>query len=496
MPRRWICRSPSAGVRWLHARAARKVGGARYLRPVVVLASVISLDGADKGTLSVNARSLEHAFGIGHTGLGLLVSVTSLAGAAFALPAGVLTDRVVRVRLLGGSILLWAVATALSATASSFTWLLVTRAALGAVTATAGPTVASLIGDAFPAPRRARLYAYILMGEYAGTGIGLVVTTALASLGSWRLAVAWPAVPALLLAGWVRRTPEPARGGRPAADDETGQGAGEADRGTGRRPSEQADGAEGRGNARRLVAAHQVAPREDAVLRRDPREMPVPSAFAYVLRIRTVAIMIVASSLGYFFFAGVRTFAVLFATRQYGISRPEASALILVAGAGGILGLYAGGQIADRLLRAGNPNGRVVVAVVSLLLSPLALAPAILTTSPFAAVPLLVLGLTAVSATNPPLDAARLDVVPSGLWGTSESARTALRTLGELTAPVLFGYLSASVFPGNGLKWTFLVCLAPLTAAGVLGLLALRTYPRDVATAAASERATGERRAA
>lgn len=486
MSPRWLRRVPSAGPRGLRDWAARRVGGAQYLMPVVLFASVVSLDGADKGTLSVNARTLENTFGIGHTAFGLLASVTALTGGAFALPAGVLTDRVTRVRLLGGSILLWAVATALSATASSFTWLVVTRAALGAVTATAGPTVASLIGDTFPVARRAQLYAYVLMGEYLGTGIGLIVTTAVASLGSWRLAVAWPAVPALVLAWSVRRLPEPARGGAvPRGTGPPREGGRRA------RPSDD-DEPTGRDKVRRLVAAHQVSPREEAVLRQDPRHMPVLRAYAYVLRIRTVVIMIVASSLGYFFFAGVRTFAVLFATRQYGISRAGASTLILVSGVGGIAGLYAGGHIADRLLRAGKANGRVLVPVASLLVSPLAIAPAILTTSPFVAVPLLLLGVTALSATNPPLDAARLDVVPSGLWGTSESARTALRTLGELAAPVLFGYLSASVFPGNGLKWTFLVCLGPVCAAGLLGLLTLRTYPCDVATATASDHAIAQ----
>lgn len=39
-----------------------------------------------------------------------------------------------------------------------------------------------------------------------------------------------------------------------------------------------------------------------------------------------------------------------------------------------------------------------------------------------------------------------------------------------------------------GLEYTFLVFLAPLVAAGLLSLAALRTYPRDVATATESAR--------
>jgi hypothetical protein len=85
--------------------------------------------------------------------------------------------------------------------------------------------------------------------------------------------------------------------------------------------------------------------------------------------------------------------------------------------------------------------------------------------------------------------------------------RTVLRSLGESAAPLLFGYVSQYVFGGpgssassgsggggqagnvTGLEYTFLVFLIPLLIAGLLSLAALRTYPRDVATASASVRA-------
>ncbi len=51
------------------------------------------------------------------------------------------------------------------------------------------------------------------------------------------------------------------------------------------------------------------------------------------------------------------------------------------------------------------------------------------------------------------------------------------------------GVVSDHVFGGgrSGLQWTFLVMLLPLAANGVLLVRALRTYPHDVATAAASQ---------
>lgn len=480
--------------------ARRKTGGEGSLRAVVMLAAVVGLDGADKGTLSVNAGSIEHAFGVGHTAIGLLASIATLTGAAFTLPVGVLTDRVVRVRLLGASIVLWSAATALSSIAPSYVWLVAARALLGAVTATAGPTVASLVGDYFPMERRARLYGYVLVGEFIGTGIGLAVTGAVTAVLSWRFAVAWPAVPALALAWSVWHAPEPARGGRsraltsPAAEQPPGT--------PGREPASPSPGepqtpapAQGSGRGayphdpQHIVRAAGTTSGGTAPDGHEsPADLPWTRVIGYILRIRTVAIMIAASTLGYFFLAGVRVFAVLFATRQYGVTRGQASALILLVGAGAVAGLAVGGRTADRLLAAGRADARVIVPVVSLLTAPLVLAPALVASSPAVAVPLLVLGTGLLAATNPPLDAARLDVVPPPLWGRAESVRTAARALGEFAAPLVIGYASTHLFTAHGLRWTLLTSLSTLVVAGLLGLVALRTYPRDVAAAVASTR--------
>ncbi len=108
-----------------------------------------------------------------------------------------------------------------------------------------------------------------------------------------------------------------------------------------------------------------------------------------------------------------------------------------------------------------------------------------------------------LGAPNPALDAARLDIMPPGLWGRAEAVRTVLRSGGEAAAPLLFGYVSQYVFGGPGavsgdggsgasagnaagLEYTFLLFLGVLLVAGLLALAGLRTYPRDVATASAS----------
>jgi hypothetical protein len=97
-----------------------------------------------------------------------------------------------------------------------------------------------------------------------------------------------------------------------------------------------------------------------------------------------------------------------------------------------------------------------------------------------------------LAAQNPPLDAARLDIMVPLLWGRAEGVRTFLRTLAQAFAPLLFGAVSDHVFGGgrSGLQWTFAIMLLPLAASAYFLFKGLRTYPRDVATAAASREGT------
>src|SRR6476620_6053843 len=178
-----------------------RLGGATRARVVVVLACVLGLSGADFATVGASATELRSGLGITNTDIGLLVAVTSLIAAVATLPFGVLADRVTRTRLLGGAVLFWAAAMIWSATASSFGELLWSRLFLGAVTAAAGPLIASLVGDYFPASERGRVYGYILAGELVGAGFGFAVTGDIAT-ASWRAAFVVLALPAVFL-GWV-----------------------------------------------------------------------------------------------------------------------------------------------------------------------------------------------------------------------------------------------------------------------------------------------------
>jgi MFS family permease len=93
-------------------------------------------------------------------------------------------------------------------------------------------------------------------------------------------------------------------------------------------------------------------------------------------------------------------------------------------------------------------------------------------------------GAAALSAPNAPLDAARLDIMPPGLWGRAESIRGVLRALAIAAAPLLFGWTADQLGGGDGIRGAFLIMLAPLACSSLVLWRATRTYPEEMATAA------------
>ncbi len=103
--------------------------------------------------------------------------------------------------------------------------------------------------------------------------------------------------------------------------------------------------------------------------------------------------------------------------------------------------------------------------------------------------PLLWLAGAALYGSNPPLDVARLDIMPHWLWGRAEGVRTLLRSVTTAIAPLLFGLISdllggshqatnASGQAANsaGISYAFLIMLIPLAAGGLILLGARQDY--------------------
>ena len=520
-----IAHGIAAGSRWtsrqIRGEVVRRAGGAARARVIVLFGLVLALNGADAATIGAVAPELQKSLGIGVGSIGLLSSVTLLVGAVATLPVGMLVDRTKRIPMLSLSIVLWSFATLLSAFAGSYSTLLLTRLLLGAVVATAGPAIASLTGDYFPARERGRIYAYILGGEIGGTAVGFIVSGNVAAAIDWRAAFVLLSIPGFFLARELYRTvPEPLRGGQshlePGAEDLVEEAARARARAASRSGSgsdwlEDGEAPQAEDLAQQAARRLGLEPDPKLVLTKDPRTLSMAEAVRYTLSIRSNVIMIISSSLGYFFFSGLTTFALLFVRGHYGADAFTGDLVLALLVMGALFGTLVSGWLGDLLLRHGKLASRVWLPAICYLGAAVLLIPGFISTHLTPALWFDVAGAALLSAANPPLDAARLDIMPAGLWGRAESIRTVVRSLAQALAPLVFGGLAALIagfyppqaLPGthtpvvssgeaHGLEITFLVLVSTLAAAGIALLRARHSYPRDVATAGASNQGTGD----
>lgn len=461
-------------VGWL----GQRFGGPARMRVILLLGMILGLSGADLGAVGAMSTILQHQFSISKSQVGILVAASQGTGAFCTLLFGWLVDRANRTRILAIAVALWGLAMAACGAMNSYPLLLAARVFLGAVAAATLPCTASLIGDFFPGAERGSIYGYVLGGELVGTGFGFILSGKLASLW-WRLGFWVLLLPAVPLAWWIYKLPEPKRGG--GSWLEPGQQEVQRDK-PGGTPAPQP--------GERLVAKKTqeagVPPRERLVRDEDPSQKSLWWAAKYVLSIPTNAVLIIGSALGYAFFADARTFGIQYAQAWFHLSHSDAVWLLLLLGVGALAGVWIGGRLGDALLAKGHLPARVWVATgffwasVGLFFVALMLHIFWLSTIFF------VCSSLSLGAVNPPLDSARLDIMHPRLWGRAESVRTILRDACEAIAPVSFGWLVAAFGGGaQGLHAGLLLMLIPLGIAGALGFITFRTYPPDAAAAAA-----------
>jgi len=499
-----------------------RVGGRARVRAVVLLASVLALSSADTGAISAIAPKLETTLHIGNVAIGLLVTVSGLTAASGMLPVGWVTDRWKRTHMVTVAIVLWGGAEVLSALSSDYLFLLIVRLALGALTAVTGPTLASLTGDLFPAKERSEIYGYILTGELIGAGFGLLVAGLFSAWFTWRVALAVLAVPSFVLAWELHKyLPEPARGGQSrlergavhiiAAEEVEAAGGVTPMDTTAGAVQDTADTAASRTIREETEVLQQVRrrhidPHEGVVLDRDPMALGWWESFRYVVAVHSNVTLIVASALGYFFFGGVETFALIYVEGHYGVGQAYATLIALGVGAAAVVGAVVGGRITDMLVARGRLSARLIVPAVAFVVAGVVFAPGVVTKMLVVSIPLFLVAGFCIAAPNPGLDAARLDIMPSRMWGRAEAVRSFLRSLLQSFAPLIFGFVS-TFFGGRqagfgasggglhghtadaaGLQPTFLIMLVALFAAAVIVWLGRGSYPTDVAAAAETER--------
>ena len=191
----------------------------------------------DRQIVSILVQPLKLALHLSDAQIGLL------QGMAFTVcyaTAGVfvarLVDRSNRVRLIAVCVAIWAISTAMCATAHSFAELLIWRAGTAISEAGLSPAALSIFSDLFVPRKVSRATSVFMLGPYIGGGIALLGGGALldwtagssplqalaaSSLAPWQLAFVVVGLPGLLLAALVVVTiREPSRRSEAGEDDD------------------------------------------------------------------------------------------------------------------------------------------------------------------------------------------------------------------------------------------------------------------------------------
>ncbi len=237
-----------------------------------------------------------------------------LSGLAFALfytflgiPIARWADRGVRRSIIALAVFTWSGMTALTGFASSFAMLLAARVGVGIGEAGCSPPAHSLLSDYVPAERRATALATYSLGIPIGSGLGYLAGGWLAQWFDWRTAFIVVGLPGLLLAGVVQLTlREPIRG---AYD-----------------------------------------PPSPTALPDAATDTSLGGVLRFMMKLRSFRHMALGAAMHSFYGYGAGAFNPAFFVRSHGLSVGEiGSWLALIGFTGGVLGVYLGGSLSDRL---------------------------------------------------------------------------------------------------------------------------------------------------
>jgi MFS family permease len=405
--------------------------------PALVLVSVALLDGMEANFIPGVLSLLQDEWGFGDTAAGAIPTAMSIAGLLVMLPAGYLTDRRPRTRLLAIVVASWSVLTIASGLAVAFWMFFATRVLLGAAAHIDNPAAASLITDFYPPESRARVFALQRAAGYIGLALGVAIAGVLGEAFGWRAPFFVMTVPGLVVAALVWRLREPPRGGLELGGDEI---------------------ATALATGRAALVADLRAIRAIASLR---------SIFAGV-------------AVAFAGFNGLGYWLPSFWEREFDLSEGEAAALTgglaLVAT---IAGSWAGGVLGDRW-HARGPTGRIDLAGRALLVGGVLLAIGLALGVLAIQVPVLIVAAVFLIAGMPNYAAAVADVLPARRRGIGFALFTFLVTVSSALGPLLVGVVSDL---SDSLQVALVVGALPCIPGALVLLRARRTIEADIAAA-------------
>ena len=136
--------------------------------------------------------------------IGLLGTAFTIVYAIAGIPLARMADNGSRKRIMGWGLLVWSALTAGNGAVQGFWGFLLARMGVGIGEASYGPAANSLIGDMFPANRRARAMGIFMLGLPLGLLLAFFTTGAIVeAFGSWRAPFFIAAVPGIMLAVFI-----------------------------------------------------------------------------------------------------------------------------------------------------------------------------------------------------------------------------------------------------------------------------------------------------
>jgi MFS family permease len=283
----------------------------------------------DRTIPAILNEPIRHEWGLNDLQLGIIAAAFTVIYAVAGVPLGRLADRGSRTKVMGWGIALWSAFTAANAFAWSFGSFLVARMGVGVGEASYAPASSSLIGDLFPANQRSRALGIFMLGLPMGLMLAFfTIGPLVAAFGDWRAPFVVAALPGLLLAALMFLVREPERG-----------------------------------------ASEKVRGARAAVPAADP--------IRTVLRTRTILWIILSGiTVNFSAYAG-NGFLVPMIQRYFGLPLTAAAVTTgFIVGVTGLVGLTAGGWVADRIY-ARSEHGRLVYGAGSLVVAAVATAAAL-----------------------------------------------------------------------------------------------------------------------
>jgi len=406
-----------------------KTGGWRAHYVLIVCTLLYVINYMDRQVFAVILQPMKIDLGLTDAQCGLASTVLIFGMAFFSFPVSHLIDRWSRRKAIGIMAILWSGFTFATGLAKNFTGVLIPRAFVGLGEAGFVPGGTAMISASYPKARRGWAMGIFHIAIPLGAAAGVILGGLISARMGWRAPFLFFAIPGVIL-----------------------------------------------GIMAFFMKDYKTA--EDTGTRGGIKNFFI--ALRNVLRLPTMRWYYLALGIAVFMTSSVLVWLPSLMMRMLNISEDKAGLLFGAIGLAAIIGAPLGGFLAD-FWQKKNPRGRMYIPAVSYIAGgSLLMVVILLRFSPLGIALAVLYGIAAAMA-MPAIAAISQDVVPVAHKGLSMGlAIFAQYMFGGAWGPYVVGAVSDALGGGTkGLSIAVTLCGAFGVVAGVLFLVAARTYPED-----------------